>query len=178
MLKKDYILKGVFYSVEVENTVKDVFREIEEVSYDGYICDIIHDFTDSAVPIYHSELIDAVKDLDSYCTDVVAEGLYVVDSQHQFDLDDLLKSAYYELIEHHVYENLDTILFNRGVDVIDEYVREKDITLTEERENELEYQLEMHCEGYDTTSSDISVFDDECKELVDDILVNDEGEVE
>ena len=130
MLKKDYILKGVFYSVEVENTVKGVFDEISEASYDGYICDMIQEFADSAVPAYHGSLIDAVKDLDSYCTDVISEGLYIVDSQHKFSLDNLLMTAYYELIERHVYEDLDTILFNRGVDVIDEYVREKGITLT------------------------------------------------
>ena len=176
MINKEFLIKDI-YSVEVENTVKGVFREISEASYDGYICDMIQEFADSAVPIYNSELIDAVNDLNSYCTDVVAEGLYVVDSQHPFDLDELLQSAYYELIERHVYEDLDTILFNRGVDVIDEYVREKGITLTEEQENELEYQLEMHCEGYDTGTY-ISTFDDECRQLVDDILVNDKGEGE
>ena len=176
MIKKEFLIKDI-YSVEVENTVKDVFRDIEEVSYDGYICDIIQELADSAVPIYHGELIDAVKDLDSYCTDVISEGLYVVDSQSKFSLDDLLRTAYYALIEHHVYVELDTILFNRGVDVIDEYVREKGITLTEEQENELEYQLEMHCQDYEV-SNYISDFDDGCRQLVDELIDNDEGEGE
>ncbi|MBR0251874.1 MAG: hypothetical protein IJQ57_00830 [Synergistaceae bacterium] len=183
MTRKEYVINtgSISYPDDVRDNVEEALWLFEtETDNSNTIDDLIHAFTDQNVPIYYSELYDAVRVLDYYCTQVVSEGLYCVDSKNEFSLTSLLQSAYYELIREEICNNLETILFNHCTRIFDRFLKENDgIEVTPAIEDTLTEVFEtLALEYNENTDKEYSALDEECKEAIKSIFKEKEGEGE
>ena len=83
-----------------------------------YICDAISEIADSNTSIYYSDILDFIQENPETLADVVAEGLYEVNSSNEYDLHRHGQAAEYMTIERDIYEHMKDAVMLCAVDFI------------------------------------------------------------
>ena len=94
----------------------DYIDRICDYGGSSYICDAISEIADGATSIYYSDILDFIKHNPKALADVVAEGLYIVDSSHEYDLYKHGQAAEYMTIERDLYDNIDDMIKLYAID--------------------------------------------------------------
>lgn len=106
---------AIIESIENDVTLTDIIAPIkgeyaeDMLDYDGstYICDAISEIADNRTSIYYSDIIEFIKSSPEALSEVVEEGLYMVDSRHPYNLYEHGQAAEYMTIERDIYDHLD-----------------------------------------------------------------------
>jgi len=85
---------------------------------DSYICDAISEIADSDTSIYYTDILNFISENPEALADVVAEGLYTVDSSTEYDLYKHGQAAEYMMIERDIYNHLRDAVLLCAVDFI------------------------------------------------------------
>lgn len=127
--------------LKIEELKKDLF--IGDLGgnfrdYDnGYICDIITEIADNAVPIYYSDIWEQAEDNQEYIEEALSKFGTPTDSQGNADLMRIFRQGIYLKNERNLYENLEDILKYYMYDYI-----EKELKIDEITENQNDNLLE------------------------------------
>ena len=117
--KKQY---DVFYTrnQDVEGRLRDAFITAAEEYTDSELCfsDIFAEVADRFTPIYNSELLEAVSDVDGYLQECFEEGLIPVNKD--ITICRIIQVGYYEMIQQSLYDNLKTIVYNCAIEILSE----------------------------------------------------------
>lgn len=109
----DYVspTQGTLFS-EQWNTLERACNQLAYL-YDGdlYICDMITEVAGTNVPIENREIMRAYEDVEPFIAEVLADGWDL--DPRTFRVPQLVQAGYCRFLEAAMYENLQTIFFNR-----------------------------------------------------------------
>ena len=90
-------------------------RACEQLAYlydgDLYICDMITEVAGTNVPIENREIMRAYEDVEPFIAEVLADGWDL--DPRTFRVPQLVQAGYCRFLEAAMYENLQTVFFNR-----------------------------------------------------------------
>lgn len=140
----------------------DVLERFEEFSGTQYICDVIPEIADSAIPIYN-KIWEKVADIRKYVENAISEGL--VDTSNNVDLIKIFQCGYYVYYTQSLYDNLENLVYNKIVSEINEHLAKNDIELTEEKAEEIDEEIESRCSDVDNND-----YIERCEEIAKEII--------
>ncbi|MCY8549340.1 hypothetical protein MOD25_05420 [Bacillus haynesii] len=141
----------------------DVLERFEEFSGTQYICDIFHEISDGAVPIYTNDIWKNVSDIKEYIENAIKEGL--ADTSSKLNLDNIFQSGYYLYYSEALNNNLENLVYNKIVSEINEFIAKHDIELTEEKAEEIDNEINIKC-----TEVDNNDYIEYCEEIASEII--------
>ena len=116
---------------EIKDNLQDTYCDNICDYNNGYICDIIMEISDNNVDIYNYNLLEWAKDNYSYIEDANSE----LGTPEGF-MQQIQQGQYYQ-IEQDLYNNFENMILLYAYD----YLKNNDIELTEEQQEELESEL-------------------------------------
>lgn len=140
--KRDYDLFGVLEDEQ------DILESVSEYSGSTYVCDVISEIADGAIPIYNSEIWENASNISEHIEEAIAEGL--ADLSGNVDLMKIFQAGYYQYYLTSLYNNIDTIAFNLVVEKVNKHLSSID---TEDIEmDDVEEAIDENLESFDNNS--------------------------
>lgn len=141
---------------------KDVLESFVNEYSEGYACDVISEIADGAVPIYYDDIWEDARNIKDYIKEAQEEGL----AEGVTDIEKIIQIGYYQYYQTALYNNLDTMVYNKVIQSLNEYLTAHEITGLDMEA--LELAIEEHTSGYDNNNR-IDDIEDIIKEIVEEL---------